>query len=123
MFLVTFLTGFPFAELGGEFVDHLVNGRIEVGLGILAENIGPGEPKVRFHHEGLLFVLIVKKDNVRRQNLLTVPFQVGHFFRDECVYGTREGDISRTQVNVHDEILARTGLRCQQKSKNPKVCQ
>ena len=91
VFVAILFASFELADLAGKFVDHFVDGHIEIGLGIFRVDIRSSEGKVDFHGVGLFPVVIVKQNNMCGDDLLTMAFKVADFFGDKFVDGTSEG--------------------------------
>ena len=91
MFVVILFTGLELADLAGKFVDHFVDGHIEIGLGIFRMDIRSCESEVDFHAVGLFPVVIVEQNNVRGDELFAMTFKVADFFGHKFIDGTSEG--------------------------------
>ena len=99
--VVFFFLGLEFADLARKFVHDLVDGHIEIGLRVLGMNVRAAECEVHLHDVGLFAVVVVKKNDVRSENRFTVAFKVADFFRHKFMNGAGEGDVSRSDVNLH----------------------
>jgi hypothetical protein len=91
MFVVILFTGLELADLAGKFVDHFIDGHIEIGLGIFRMDIRSRESEVDFYAVGLFPVVIVEQNNVRGDELFAMTFKVADFFGHKFIDGTSEG--------------------------------
>jgi hypothetical protein len=54
----------------------------------------------------LLAVVVVKKNDVRGENRFTMTLEVADFLGHKFMDGAGEGDVSRSDVNLHDLYIA-----------------
>jgi hypothetical protein len=93
--------GLTLPELLGEFARYLVDRGVEVVLGVLGVDVGPGDREVHLDDMLFGFRLVVEKNHVGGMNAVGELLQMGDFVRNVCVNRCGKSQMSGAKVDLH----------------------
>jgi len=93
--------GFALPQLLGELARYLVDGGVEIVLGVLRVNVRPGDGEVYFDDMLPGARLVVEQNNMGGENAVGKLLQMGYLVRHVCVNGCRKGQMSGAKMDLH----------------------
>lgn len=101
MFRAAFELGFAFAKLTRQFIDHFVDGGIEVQFFVFGMNIRAGHSEMDFYAVRFGSGLVVKENDMGGNDFTGQMFEMFDFIGDITIDGGSEFEVSGADVDLH----------------------